>query len=402
MYKLKKVLICVLVLLFCLSMFTACGTQPEPIVEDPNLEEPGTEEQTFTQEDWSRVVATFGDHSLTSAMFSYYYWASYTSFLDYYGGDTQQILDLYTPLDQQMYSEELTWQDFFIDNALMAFKQYCVLNDLAEADGFELSETAQNTLANAEEELTTAAEGMGFGSIEEYLIGNYGTGATLENYLEYMRGHFVVREYTAEIQNRFTFTDEEIEAYYDEHAEEYAAKGVEKIDVNMAQLRYMMILPADETEESYNAIDATFNEMLADWETWEDKSEQGFMSFGEKWSEQGFAQDYLDAVAPGTVYFTNFDSWLFEEPREPGDTRTYYMDSGDYFFYYLGETEDVYWQRQTAYDLSYDSFTTFMLDEINTYEYEVFPENIIIAQAEDLYAEPITEEDLMEQLITEE
>lgn len=384
----KRVLTCLLSLALCLSMLTACDRQ---VPEDPAVTDPDTEEgQNFTQEDWNQVVATFGDHTLTSADFSYYYWASYASFLNYYGSDAQDMLDLYSPLDQQMYSEELTWQDFFIDNALMAFKQYCVLNDHAEADGFELSETAQNTLANAEEELLGIAETMGFETIEEYLVANYGTGATLENYLEYVRGHFVVQEYTAEIQNSFSFTDEEVEEYYDKNAAAYEERGVYKADVNMAKIRYMMILPADDTDESYEAIDATFNEMLADWETWEDKSEEGFMAFGEKWSEQGFAQDYLDAVAPGTVYFTNFDYWCFEEPREPGDTTTYYMESGDYFIYYLGQTEDIYWRSQANYDLCYDAFTGFMLEEIEKYEYNVYMDNIIIAQAEDLYAGQMT------------
>ncbi len=383
----KRILICCLCLLLCFSTLIACAPRSPEAEDEP-------QEQGFSPEEWNKVVAEFGEHKLTSATFSYFYWASYTAFLNYYGSDTQMILDLYTPLDEQMYTEELTWQDFFIDNALMAYKQYCTLNDLAEEDGFELSETAQNTLANAEEELLATAEAMGFETVQEYLTANYGTGANLENYLEYLHDHFVVQEYTAEIQNSFSFSDEEVEAYYDENAEEYTSYGIEKIDVNMAEIRYLMILPADETQESYDAIDVAFEEMLADWEVWEDKSEQGFMSFGEKWSEQGFAQDYLDAVAPGKVNtVTGFDDWAFEGNREPGDTKVSVENTGNYLFYYVSETEDIYWQKQAAYDLSYDAFTSYLLEKIGEYEYTAYPENIIIAQSEDLYAEQaVTEE----------
>lgn len=389
MRKLKRFISWCLIVVLCLSAFTGCGKKAEEAA-------PAEAESTVVPEEWEKPVAVFGEHTLTSAMFSYFYWASYTSFLNYYGSEAQNILDLYTPLQDQMYSDELTWQDYFIENALMAYKQYCTLNDLADAAGFELSETAEQTLANAENELLDIAKSMGFETAEEYLTANYGTGATMENYKEYLHDHFVVQEYTTQLQSNFNYTDEEIEAYYDENAEEYAANGVTKTDVNMAQLRYLVILPADESDESYAAIDQVFEEMLADWEVWEDKSEEGFMSFGEKWSERGFAQDYLEAVAPGTVDFSFFDEWVFGEPRTLGDTRTYQKMSGDYMFFYVGQTDEVFWKSQARYDMSYDAFTTFMLEKIEGYEFQSYPENIIIAQAEDLYDDTIIEPEELE------
>ena len=389
-----------LAILLCLAILTACGAKQTATVAAPETKDAATDPATdpddvLTDDDWDNIVAQFGNHTLTAAGFSYFYWASYTSFLTYHGSDAQNYLDLYTPLDQQMYSDELTWQDYFINDALMAFRQYCVLNDQADAAGFELSETAQNALANAEEELQSTAEAMGFETVDEYLKANYGNGATLDNYLEYVHDHFVVQEYTAQLQDSFDFTDEEIEAYYDDHAEDYEAAGVYKTDVKMAQLRYLMILPADDSDESYDAIDSAFYEMLDDWEQWEDKSEQGFMSFGEKWSEQGFAQDFLDAVAPGKIYFSYFDDWVFDEPRSPGDTRTWIMESGDYLFYYVGELDDVYWRSQTRYDMCRDTFTTFLLEQISLYSYTVHEENIIISAADDLYTDT---DDLLEAL----
>ena len=389
MRRLKYLKACLAIVL-CLALLTACGTRQTPENAAPETTDPAAATETGTAgSEWDKIVAQFGNHTLTAAGFSYFYWASYTSFLNYHGSDAQNYLDLYTPLDQQMYSEDTTWQDYFINDALMAFRQYCVLNDQARAAGFELSETAQNALANADEELQQTAEAMGFETIEEYLKANYGDGATKENYLEYIHDHFVVQEYTAQLQSSFDFTDEEIEKYYDEHAEDYEAAGVYKTDVKMAQLRYLMILPEDQSDESYDAIDAVFYEMLDDWETWEDKSEEGFMSFGEKWSEKGFAQDYLDAVAPGKIYFSYFDDWVFDEPRSPGDTRTWVMESGDYLFYYVGQLDDVYWRSQTRFDMCRDTFTTFLLEQISLYNESIHEENIIISAAEDLYSDPI-------------
>ena len=388
MRRLTYILKACLAIVLCLAILTACGAKQTATVAAPETSDAATDpDDVLTDDDWDNVVAQFGNHTLTAAGFSYFYWASYTSFLTYHGSDAQNYLDLYTPLDQQMYSDELTWQDYFINDALMAFRQYCVLNDQAAAAGFELSESAQNALDNAEEELQSTAEAMGFETVDEYLKANYGNGATLDNYLDYVHDHFVVQEYTAQLQDSFDFTDEEIEDYYDQNAETYETAGVYKADVKMAKLRYLMILPEDDSDESYDAIDSAFYEMLDDWDQWEDKSEQGFMSFGEKWSEQGFAQDYLDAVAPGKIYFSYFDDWVFDEPRSPGDTRTWIMKSGDYLFYYVGQTDDVYWRSQTRYDMCRDTFTTFLLEQISLYTYTVHEENIIISAADDLYTD---------------
>ncbi len=372
-------------LLLCLAMLTACGTKSQPESEIPEQTEQEQPEQKEVS--WDGVVAQFGSHTLNNISFNYYYWASVTSFLNYHGSSTQDYFDLYTPLDQQFYSEDLTWQDYFINDALMAFKQYSVINDIAESQGFTLSETAQNTLENAEEELQSTAEAMGFATIQEYLVGNYGDGATLESYIDYVHDQFVVREYTASIQDSFNYSDEEIEAYYDENEDTYIENGIYKDDVNMAQLRYLMILPEEQTNENYEIIDAAFDEMLADWENWEDKSEEGFMAFGEKWSEKGFAQDYLDAVAPNTVGFSYFDDWVFGEPRQLGDTRTYYKESGDYMFFYVGQIDEIFWRKQVKYDMCHESFTNTLLNEMANYTYSVHEGNIIIAQTDDLYTD---------------
>ena len=277
-----------LAIVLCMAILSGCGAKPAADTTPAPEAESETETVTeVTEEDWNKIVAQFGNHTLTCAGFSYFYWASYTSFLNYHGADAKNYLDLYTPLDQQMYSEDLTWEEYFINDALMAYKQYCTLNDLAAAEGFELSEDAQRTLENLPEELLKTAQAMGFETVEEYLQANYGGGATVENYSDYLKHHFVVQEYTAKLQESFDFSDEEIEKYYDEHAEQYEQAGVTKEDVKMAQLRYIMILPADDSEESYSAIDKAFNEMLEDWELWEDKSEEGFMAFGEKMEREG-------------------------------------------------------------------------------------------------------------------
>ena len=174
MRRLRYLQACLAILL-CLALLTACGSKQTPANAGTETADAATQsatdsEDVLTDDDWDNVVAQFGNHTLTAAGFSYFYWSSYTSFLNYYGSDSQNYIDLYTPLDQQMYSDELTWQDYFINDALMAYKQYCTLNDLARAEGFELSEQTQKSLENLPEDLLSTAQAMGFENVGKYMI----------------------------------------------------------------------------------------------------------------------------------------------------------------------------------------------------------------------------------------
>lgn len=361
-------------LLLCVAVLAGCGQkQPEEPVE------------TLPAEQWTEVVARYGDHTLDNAMLSYFYWTSYASFLNYYEGSTQALLDLYTPLDEQYYSEGLTWQDFFIENALMAFRQYCVLCDLAAEAGFTLSDTAQDTIAHAQEKLTELAALMGFETAEEYLWANYGSGANIENYTKYLEMQFITQEYTAVLQENNTFTEEEISAYFDENEESYNNIGITKDDRTMKELRYIMFMPSEATQEAYAQIDEVFDNMLAEWDASEDHSEEAFMALGEKWSEQGAKQDYVAWTSPGVIEYDGVDEWLFDDARETGDTKAVYVDTGDYLFFYVSDCGETYWHHQVYYDMRYGVFMNFLNEKMNGYEFESWPEKIVLYRSADMY-----------------
>ena len=84
-----------LAIVLCMAILSGCGAKPAADTTPAPEAESETETVTeVTEEDWNKIVAQFGNHTLTCAGFSYFYWASYTSFLNYHGADAKNYLDL--------------------------------------------------------------------------------------------------------------------------------------------------------------------------------------------------------------------------------------------------------------------------------------------------------------------
>lgn len=367
-------------LLLCVALLVGCTPEQQT----------NPEENQVKDEEWGEVVAQCGDHTLTNATLSYYFWSGYAAFLNYYDSNAQVYLDLYTPLNEQQYSDDMTWEDYFINNALTAFRQYSAVCDLAQERGYTLSEENAKLLENLEEELLATAQEMGFSTAEEYLQTNYGPGATVDSYRDYMADYLMVREYIAAAQGEYTFTDEEIEANYDQNADSYAQQGIEKEDQVMASVRYLALFEYDEPLETEALGTVTageiFDDLMTEWEDSDDHSEEAFMKLGEKWSNYGVVQNYVEQMRPGGGNVEDIEEWVFDEERAPGDDLALQSDYGYFLVYYVKACEHPYWFEQSLYDLRYGAFSSVVNEKIESLEFSFDADKIVIAQSQDLYA----------------
>lgn len=372
----KRSLLMMIALVLCLSILAGCAKHGED-------SQPG-------QEVWDVVVAQCGDHKLTNATLSYYFWSGYGAFLDYYDSNAQSILDLYTPLSEQQYTDDMTWEDYFVDNALTAFRQYSAICDLAEEKGFTLSQSNAAMLENLESELQATAEEMGFQSALEYLQTNYGPGASMESYREYMKDYLTVYEYVAKAQGEYQFSDAEVEANYDDNAASYAELGIEKDDRNMVSLRYLTLFEYDNAWEDANgetisSAGDVFDSLLEDWETSEDHSEAAFMQLGEVWSNYGVQQNYIERMGPNSGNEEQIEEWAFDEERQPGDYYALASNYGYFLLYFVKTCDTPYWYEQSLYDLQYTAFSQTINDRINSMDFSMNAEEIVIAESQDMY-----------------
>ena len=266
------------------------------------------------------VVATIGEHELTNSQLQVYYWMEIQNFLNQYGAYAAYFgMDHTRPLDTQLEEEGLTWQQYFLDTALNNWHQVQSMSLMAEEAGVPMDEASQTYLEGLDAYLeeTAAANGV---SVAELMVGNFGPGADVEDYryfqLLYLTG---VPYYQAAVE-AMKPTQEDLETYFAEHEEEYAASGVTK-DSKFVDVRHILVKVADTaTEEDWKTCEEKAQAILDQWLAGE-KTEDSFAALAtEKTEDPGsqatgglYQQVYQGQMVP------EFNDWCFDEARAFGD-----------------------------------------------------------------------------------
>ena len=180
-------------------------------------------------------AVNIGNRQLSTAQLSYYYYDAVSSYYSNFQNNYGEYADFYaqlmggvvstTPLDEQIYDKEknLTWADYFIDEAKKSAVWTFAIYDEAMAKGFKLSEDGQKFLDNFEDNMTMYATMYGFSSLNGYLRAFYGEGANLESYKEYYTYNSVASEYAAKYLDSLEFKDEDYRAHEKDKYNEYSS-----------------------------------------------------------------------------------------------------------------------------------------------------------------------------------
>ena len=325
--------------------------------------------EEMTEDVLARVVAVCGDVELTNRELPIYYWQQYMSFANAYGMYLSYLMDTSLPLDQQMYDEEHTWQQQFLDSALSMFQYHASAAQEAEKAGYTLSAESEQTLAAMPEDLKTAAAGYGFESADEYLQASYGPGMTLDVYVKFLRQYLLGSEYLNALIDAQAPTDAEISQYYDDNAENYEASHVEKIDKPMVSVRHILIEPeASEdgtiSDEAWAEAEKTANDILDQWLAGE-QTEESFAALANEHSADPGSNTnggLYEDVYPGQMVET-FNDWCFADGRQVGDYGIVKTNYGYHIMFFSGVGEEIYW-RVTAKEDYLSELAAQMQDEI--------------------------------------
>lgn len=162
---------------------------------------------------------SIGDHQLTQLEYEYYYntsvsnyISSYSYFLSYMGLDTEK------PLDEQQYSETMTWKDYFEQTTCEQLRQEYALIDDAKANGFEYDTTEDynNYLTTAKETAKNANQ-----TLAQYFKASFGDYATVSNVKPFMEQSYYARAYYDKLLEDHTPDDATVAAYYEAHKADY-------------------------------------------------------------------------------------------------------------------------------------------------------------------------------------
>ena len=272
------------------------------------------------------------------------YITQYGSYLSYFGLDTSK------DLSTQMYSDTLTWQDYFEQNAVESLKQNKALMAEAKAAGFTYDTTDEyNTF---KETIKTSAAAAGV-SDKEYVRSIYGSYATMGRIEEYVKNDMVMNAYYQKLQEDNAPSDDEIQSYYEENKATYDSVDyrLTTIEADLPTEPTELADPVEETaadttgttdgtaaadstqDTAYQPSDAEIAKAMDDAKVLADDAEQTVAKDGEAHeNEKKSSVNYL------------ISDWLFDDARKAGDTTVITNDNSHCYYVvafekrYLDET----------------------------------------------------------------
>lgn len=374
------------------------ATEEPTIPADTGLEDV-TNKGSYTASDAAvlaagdTVVATMGDVSLTNAQLQVYYWLQVQEFLNSeYGYYASYLgLDYTKPMDTQPcpLDEGLTWQQYFLKGALNAWFNYQVMACEADATEFVMPEEFQEYLDTIPQSITDGAESAGFETREEYIAYMVGSGASEADYLHFWEVYYRGYAYFSAQYELLVPTDEEAEAYFEEHLEDYTANGVDR-ESKTVDVRHVLILPQGATLETIRS--ETFSD-----EAWEYAREQA-QALLDKWAaedgtEEGFGElANTNSVDPGSntsggLYtdvaqgdmVESFDAWCFDAARQAGDYGLVKSELGYHLMYFSGSK--ALWLEYAKGDLASERATQMLKDAAEKYTQQIDYAAIVLGNA---------------------
>lgn len=341
-----------------------------------------------------KVVATIGEHKLTNDQFQIFYWMQVYNFLDYYGGYASYLgLDYTKPLDTQAIptDENMTWQQYFIEQSLKTWQRYQVLGAMAEEAGFRMSDALRQQLDSMPAQLETMAANNNRENAQVMLQEEMGPGATIQAYLDYLDLYYLGTEYFDTLYQAQKPTEAQVEAYFETNATRLAEDyGITKESKTVA-VRHILLVPengtTDETgmpvyaEEDWEACRVQAQEILDNWLAG-GAAEEKFAELANTYSADPGSNTtggLYAAIEKGTTYVP-FDEWCFDSSRKSGDSGLVKSDMGYHIMYFVSDSYTWYPYCENA--LWNDLAAASMEANIARYPMEVNYKNIFLGNVD--------------------
>lgn len=331
-------------------------TQPDPTIPADGNPDDATCKGSYTVSDeevianGTTVVATAGNQQLSNAQLQIYYWLEVQNFLANYGSYISYLgLDLSQPLDTQvctMTDSGMTWQQYFLESALSNWHNYAALAEEAAGSGYQIDQEYLDMIEKLPESLATDGALQGFDSAESYLAANVGAGATLADYQAYMTTYYQGFMFFQSRYEAMVPTQEELDAYFTEREEDYAAQGVTR-DGIYVDVRHILLLPEGATvetiysetfsEEAWAVAEKNADDVLNQWLSGE-QTEESFAALANEFSADTGSNTngglYTDVYMGMMV--EEFENWCFDEARQVGDYGIVKTALGYHIMYFSG------------------------------------------------------------------
>ena len=245
-----------------------------------------------------------GGEKVTRVEFDYNYNNTVNNFINQNSSFISYFLDLNTDFDEQSYSDDMSWKDYFEQMTVDSMKTNKGLKAQAKAEGFTFD--ASERVADFKDSLKKAAKDADT-SVSKYVKQRYGQYATVGNIAKCIEESALVSAYMDHVSEGLKASDEEISAYYEENASNF-----DSVDYYVET--FNAVIPENATDEQIQqAMDEASN--------WADAALDSVDVNGEL--REGVTYNEAESVLA---------SWLFADGRTAGDTTALPDDNAHVYY----------------------------------------------------------------------
>lgn len=270
----------------------------------------------------NETCARINGENVSRVEFDYNYNLALNNYINEYGSYMSMLgMDLSGDLSAQMYSDTLTFEDFFTRMAVENIRNNKALLAEAQAAGF-VYDTAED-YADFEEKLGSAASEVGM-TVKDFVRDNYGRFATLSRISGFVKESMYISKYYDSVVDSKMPSNEEAESYYNDNKGNYDSVDYRLLTVE-AQLS-----EAPTEEETASAMAKAKEEAEA--------AVAKAASEGEL--HENMTADYVPYL---------LEDWLFDSARKAGDTTVIENTYGN--SYYVISFADRYLDNTPTVDI---------------------------------------------------
>lgn len=273
----------------------------------------------------SKTAVSVDGEKYSAAEVDYFYHMSYNSIANsqsasYLGLDPSKPLQQQTMNDTAKMmlgiagDEEMTFHQFFLDSAKKGLIEMTVMLRKAQEDGFTFTDEMQAEADETIAALDGYAKQNGM-SRAAYLKALYGKNMTTGAFEKLLHNTVLVSYYTRNYRDNLTYTDDQIEEYYQQHTADFDV-------VDYDYIYFKGTAPAT-TDEDGKSVPATDEANAAAAEEAKKASGEALSRFKNGEDLEEIAKDYEIATYysqdDASNYGDTMSGWLFDEARREGD-----------------------------------------------------------------------------------
>ena len=306
------------------------------------------------------AVAMYGNEGITmdNRTFAIYYRTEVAELEAQYSQQNAQLPFVPDGNLERQYidlDKDYSWADYFREKALEDAALTESLVARAERADFQPEPDKISAFEATLSQLPDLAAASGYtkkdgtGDTAAYLAARFGPMVTEDTYRQYLRDTFLAQSYSDALFRAGTFSDAQLEEYYNAHAEDYSAlpqSALPNVDI-----RQVLYLPDDQgnTDAAWAQAEADLAQLRQQGTT-----EQQFGALAQRQSADSRSREnggLITNLAPGQLG-EEFSDWCFDpQGRQYGEIGIASSDYGVHLIFFLGYRDNFQWKDQVTEDL---------------------------------------------------